>query len=365
LKRTFKPLKTGKIKANILCCFLSLLGFTCTFNCYASDRDDEEARSLETFSQKLQQSETPQSQSKAGKTDQKKPTLENSEFNYCDAQAWLDDWYCHLNYGVEASVVEVNRWFLHESAPRKRPAQASGRLRFGWEPRTGDLSELDFRFKIRVKLPALEDKVELLFSDDGDDVNQQEVKAARSQQLGSNDQATVALQFKNKPDSRIAYRVGVGRSSQIYTRARYSDRHQLSKNNSINYYAEVNYYTDDQLGVETRIAYAHTFAKDKAIEFENIFRYRDKTEDIFWRHELQYLYLKDSKSSYLFTAMVNGLNKPSYKEEQVLVSMRYKRNVLRPWLFVELEPFILWLREENFRTSFGIALRAEVHFPHN
>ena len=61
--------------------------------------------------------------------------------------------------------------------------------------------------------------------------------------------------------------------------------------------------------------------------------------------------------------MVDGLNKPSYKEEQVLLSMRYKRNVLRPWLFVEIEPFLLWLREENFRTSVGIAMRLEVHFP--
>jgi hypothetical protein len=61
--------------------------------------------------------------------------------------------------------------------------------------------------------------------------------------------------------------------------------------------------------------------------------------------------------------MIDGLNKPSYRKEQMLVSLRYKRNVLRPWLFVELEPFILWLREEDFRTSYGIALRAEVHFP--
>ncbi len=293
----------------------------------------------------------------------KKSELQTSEFNYCDAQPWLDDWYCHFNYAVETSVIEINRWFVTDYTPTAKQATASGKLRFGIEPRSGNLNQLDFRFKVRIKLPALQDRVELLLSDDEEDVNQQAVKAARSEQLGSDDQATVALQFKDKPDSKVAYRIGLGRGSQVYTRARYNDNLELNERNKISYSAEANYYTDDQLGVETRISLIHTISKNKAIEFDNTFRYRDKTEDLFWRHKIQYLYLKDDKTSYLFSAMVDGLNKPSYQEEQVLVSMRYKRNVLRPWLFLELEPYVIWLRQENFRTSFGVAIRAEVHFP--
>ncbi len=291
------------------------------------------------------------------------PTLSISEFSNCDTQLWLDDWYCHFNHGIESTVIEVNKWFVADHTPSAQRAKASGKLRFGWEPRSGDLNQLDFRFKIRVKLPALQDRVELLLSDDEGDLNQQAVKAARNQQLGSNDQATVALQFKDKPDSKLVYRIGLGRGSQIYTRARYSDRVDLNQQNSMNYYAEVNYYSDDQVGVETKISLNHRISKNQALELDNTFRYRDKTEDLFWRHEIQYLYIHDSKTSYLLTALVDGLNKPSYHEEQVLVSMRYKRNILRPWLFLEVEPFFLWLREENFRTSFGVALRAEVHFP--
>lgn len=333
----------------------------------AGELNDKPNPEIKTFSQKLRQSETPNKPDPQGQTESETPQLQNTEFDYCGAQPWLDDWYCHFNYGVDATVVEVNRWFVSnvhiDTKSSNKPAQASGKLRFGWEPRSGDLSELDFRFKIRVKLPALQDRVELLLSDDEEDVNQQALKAARSQQLGSNDQATVALQFKDKADSNIAYRIGLGRGSQVYTRARYSDRIELNANNNISYFAEVNYYTDDQLGVETKVSLSHTIARNQAIEFDNTFRYRDKTEDVFWRHEIQYLYLQDSKTSYLFTLMVDGLNKPSYKEEQVLLSMRYKRNILRPWLFLEVEPFVLWLREENFRTSAGVAIRAEVHFP--
>jgi hypothetical protein len=35
---------------------------------------------------------------------------------------------------------------------------------------------------------------------------------------------------------------------------------------------------------------------------------------------------------------------------------------LREWLYIEVEPFILWLREEDFRASIGLALRTEIHF---
>jgi hypothetical protein len=294
---------------------------------------------------------------------QEKPSPSDSNPNYCGGQIWFDDWYCHFNYGIESSVVEVNSWFVHENTTTQAPTRASGKLRFGIEPRSGDLSQLDFRFKIRVKLPALEDRVELLLSDDEDDVNQQAVKAARSEQLGSNDRATLALQFKDKPDSKVSYRLGLGRGSQVYTRARYKDEFSVNINSKFSYFAEVNYYSDDQFGVEFEGALSRNIDNKHAIEFENSFRYRDKSEDLFWRHQFKFLYLRDGKTSYLFTAMIDGLNKPSYRKEQMLVSLRYKRNVLRPWLFVELEPFILWLREEDFRTSYGIALRAEVHFP--
>ena len=60
--------------------------------------------------------------------------------------------------------------------------------------------------------------------------------------------------------------------------------------------------------------------------------------------------------------MIDGLSQPNYRKEQMLLSMRYKKQVLREWLYLELEPYILYLRREDFRPSIGIALRAEVHF---
>ncbi len=293
-----------------------------------------------------------------------KDSLDTIEYNYetCESLEWLDDAHCNLTYGVDVFANGLNDLFKHDEYNLNAKAKTRGRLRFGIEPRTGEFSELDFRFRIRIKLPALENRVELFFSDEEDDLNGQAVKAARSQELGNRDQAVLALQFKKDDDDRMSYRVGFGRGSQVYTRARYSDKIEYSKQSSINYFVEANYYSSDQLGFELNAEYGYIFDASSVFEINNSFRFRDRTNDWIWRHEFQYFYLGKNETSYLFTALIDGLSQPSYRREQMLISMRFKRKVLRDWLFVEVEPFILWLRSEDFRASPGLALRAEVHF---
>lgn len=288
---------------------------------------------------------------------------QNKNAEYCANQQWLDETYCHFFYGIDTLANTLNDWSRHEGSQVNTKAKTNGRLRFGWEPRSGDYSEFDFRFKIRVKLPALEERVELVLSDQEDDVNDQDVKAARTRELGNNrDQAVVALQFKRKETDRISYRVGFGRGSQLYTRARYSDKKEFSADSSLRYFAETNYYSRDRLGFEFNAEYAHVFTEKVAYEFSNRFRYRDQLNDWFWRHQMQVIYMGKDDTSYLFTAMIDGLSSPTYRKEQMLLSMRYKRKILREWLYLEVEPFVLYLRSEDFRASVGIAIRAEVHF---
>lgn len=279
----------------------------------------------------------------------------------CEQFNVLDEQYCYLNYGVDYAANTINGWFS-DSEISSSMATTKGRLRFGWEPRSGDLSELDFRFRIRVKLPALEERVELLLSDEEDDIEQQAVKAARSDELSNRSQTVVALQFKNEETDKVSYRIGFGRGGQLYTRARYSDKIVYSRQASLRYFAEANYYTSDQLGFEANAEYGYVFDARNAFELSNRFRFRDNSNDWLWRHQMQYLHVSKNDTSYLLTAAIEGLSQPTYRKRQMLLSMRYKRKILRDWLYIEVEPFILWLREENFRASAGVAVRAEVHF---
>jgi hypothetical protein len=289
-------------------------------------------------------------------------TDNNIRYEFCGELGWLNDNYCYLNYGVDSTAVVINNWFKREGSDNLTPATTKGRLRFGWEPRSGDLGEFDLRFKIRVKLPALEDRAELLLSDEEDDVNQQGIKAARGRELSGGDQAVLALQFKDQTTDKISYRIGFGRGSQLYTRARFSDKYSFSEQATLRYFAETNYYSGDKLGFEANAQYGFVFDSESAFEISNSFRYRNNSNDWLWRHELKLLRLGKNDTSYLFTASIDGVSRPAYRKEQMLVSVRYKRKVLREWLFLEIEPYVLWLRDEDFRASMGLAIRTEIHF---
>lgn len=289
------------------------------------------------------------------------PSTFESRYEYCSENAWLDDAYCYLNYGVDSTANSINSWFLHENMDPSI-ATTKGRLRLGWEPRSGALNQFDVRFRIRAKFPSLKDRYELLLSDEEDGVNQQDIKAAQNRDLAADDRANVALQFKKNEDDHLAYRLGIGRGSQIYTRVRFDDELELSKDTKFYYYAEANYYSGDKFGFEVDGVFSSQITNNSAFEFSNSFQYRDNRKDWYWRHEMRYLILDKDDKSYLFTASIDGFSEPNYRKESMLVSARYKQRVFREWLYLEIEPFILWLREENFRTSYGIALRAEIHF---
>jgi hypothetical protein len=289
------------------------------------------------------------------------PRSFESRYEHCTEQGWLDEAYCQLNFGVDSTANEINSWFMHEGSLASI-ATTRGRLRLGWEPRTGALNQFDVRFRIRAKFPGLKDRVELLLSDEEDSINQQDIKAAQNRELSANESAVVAVQYKKNEDDKLSYRVGFGRGSQVYTRARFNDFVSLSEDTKFYYYAETNYYSGDKFGFEVDGVLSSQLTQSSAFEFSNSFQYRDNRKDWYWRHEMRYLILDKDDTSYLFTAMVDGLSEPNYRTESILVSARYKQRVLREWLYLEVEPFVIWLREEDFRTSYGIALRAEIHF---
>jgi hypothetical protein len=72
----------------------------------------------------------------------------------------------------------------------------------------------------------------------------------------------------------------------------------------------------------------------------------------------------DEKNALVYGLYIEGNSQPNYRPEEYLLSTRWRKNALREWLFFEIEPFLIWRREEQFNTSIGIALRVEGYFGH-
>ena len=64
----------------------------------------------------------------------------------------------------------------------------------------------------------------------------------------------------------------------------------------------------------------------------------------------------------MYRLMVEGLDRPQYKVEEFYTGLRWRSNPLREWLYFDVEPFVLWRRDEGFKPSYGMAFRIEAYY---
>ncbi len=87
-------------------------------------------------------------------------------------EQWFDIWQRSFTNSMDFTVRQFDGWFYSKESDEKlmgSQARAQGRVQLAWEPRSGMLTDTDVRFRIRVKLPALEERVDLLLSDNEDE----------------------------------------------------------------------------------------------------------------------------------------------------------------------------------------------------
>lgn len=280
-----------------------------------------------------------------------------------DDSAWFDVWQRSFTDSIDFTVRQFDGMFSQENGPHKnKQAKAEGRIQLSWEPRSRDLAETDLRFRIRVSLPHLEDRVDLLLSDNEDETQSDTLKAARNDSLGRRDNTTIALRFRPDQNSHYSYRIGAGRRDQLYVKSRYRDAMAFNAHWAMLYDAELYYYTRDRLGAELGAAIQHVAENNNVTRLNNRFYFRDDSNDWLWRHELQHLYPIDTHNALMYRLMVEGLDRPQYKVEEVYTGLRWRSNPLREWLYFDVEPFVLWRRDEGFKPSYGMAFRIEAYY---
>lgn len=277
-------------------------------------------------------------------------------------ESWLDNWHSNFSDSMDYTAQRLDEFFALADSDEHENARAEGRVRFGWEPRTRDLAAQDFRFRVRVKLPALKDRVDLMLSDDESYDRQDSIRAARDAVNENRDSTTLSLRYQEEQDSPISHRIGAGRRGQLFAKSQYESDYHFTDVLKMDYDAELYYYTRDELGAELGLDFTYLLADEKYLRFNNRYYYRDRFEDWFWRHEVQYLRPLTQESAILYTFVTKGLTKPNHHLNEVYTSARWRTNYLRSWLYFELEPFVIWLRKEDFKPSYGVAMRFEFYY---
>jgi hypothetical protein len=89
-----------------------------------------------------------------------------------------------------------------------------------------------------------------------------------------------------------------------------------------------------------------------------------KSGGLEWATELSLQRQLSPGSGVTLAGAVNGDTRPSAQAEIYRILTRYRRNVLRPWLFLELEPEVFWQRNDGggHPAAPAFTFRVEVSF---
>ncbi|MBN7823734.1 hypothetical protein J0A66_00720 [Bowmanella dokdonensis] len=276
----------------------------------------------------------------------------------------MDDLQVNLSDSINATARWFDQFFADESLDLDEEARAEARIRLGWEPRSRELNEFESRFRVRVSLPNMKHQTDLIFSDYDDREDSSSVKAARNEAIDNRNRFSVALRWrlKQSDDLDVSHRVGIGRKLQPYVKSEVRKTFSLTEINNIHVEASVYYYTQDRFGSHLMAQYEHQTSPDGLFRFDNHFYFRDEENDWIWQHGFHQYLQWNEKTAVIYGLFVEGNSRPNYRDEEYLVSIRWRRNALREWLFFEVEPFVLWSREEEFKPSYGVGLRVEGYF---
>lgn len=257
-------------------------------------------------------------------------------------------------------------------------AKAWGHIVIGWEPRDGEWANFPVKFRVRAKLPNLQNKAELILSDnEQEDLNKLPYETVRPEALKSSQRslgAAVRFLHKTSDDLDQSSRIGWG-DGQLYARTSLLYRKKyLTDKVTVNIQPALEYYVVDGIGGRVLFDSAYAINQNNEVRFSYSLRDREDFDAPEWRNGLYSISALSDQSAIILGITAAGVTSPDYRPEFYKMSVRLRKKAFRSWIFIEAEPFVEFKRDRlvedfnnghvygDFERDVGITLRFEAHY---
>lgn len=289
---------------------------------------------------------------------------ENNQINNKEEKTpWINNFHSAVSNSVYSSAAWFDEFFTEEGNIQKNP-KVNAKIRLEWRPRSRDWTEIKARFRIKVKLPHLKDKVDLILSDE-DDADQYQLPLETSHIQPEEEKFSASLRYlhSNNKEKYTDTRLGIS-GGDIFIRGRHKRYFSWAENSAFKIEPSIFYFLNDGLG--SRLLLEYNFQEDQNTQYR--VNYSIEASESFsglrWKNGLYRLkHLNDttaSVTSFQVEGEENG--ERDFIVDNYTLSYRYRFNAYKKWLFFEIEPFVEWPEIENYSTTPGIAFKVEGHF---
>ncbi|HEX9191160.1 MAG TPA: hypothetical protein VF847_03615, partial [Candidatus Deferrimicrobiaceae bacterium] len=150
----------------------------------------------------------------------------------------------------------------------------------------------------------------------------------------------------------------------VYARARFQYAQPLGRDTVGRFTTTGAYHAREQFGVSGQLDLERRLSPETMLLWANSASLAEGSNGWAWGTELSLRHALSEKSSVKVGGSMRGDTRPEFEVQNYRVYTGYRRNVLRPWLFLELEPDVNWpLRSDGTRDPvYGATLRVELFF---
>jgi hypothetical protein len=266
-------------------------------------------------------------------------------------EIWVDASYAYVTTRADALAQWLDSFFGTATSDFE---SADSVLRLRTEYEWDEEEDTDFKVRVRgkVDLPLLDRRLSLVFAD-GDDPREDVIPNAEDtheEDLG------LRYSVAERDRSRLWLTVGTNASLDFKSSLRYKYVHPISRDWRAQFTERLYYREDEGFGTLTRGDLDYSISDNRIVRWTNQFEYGEETDGVEWATRLNYQLRLSRKHALSYFAAVVGDTDPDYLSESYALGVQYRRNLLRPWIFFEVEPAHAWRREseEQSRSSVWI-----------
>lgn len=290
------------------------------------------------------------------------------------ANAWIDK----VQTGLYDRVCGAALWFdgLFGNPRYDQDSNATyGRLGLFENYDHRDGFETKVRLRARVALPALKDRVRLT-------LNRDDEKDAIDEAPG-NTENPIPQSFRSVDDeawllglgyskrsgleSGFDFGVGVRLRSPLdpYVKASYQHNIVFNQKTALRM-RETPFWRDSRgLGATTQVSLDYLFRENMLFRWNNVGTVAEDTEGLEWGTTVTVYEDLHRRSALSYSALLRGETGAEVPIRNYGIETRYRRQVFRRWLFLDLSASVTWPREvpeERRKTNPGVGVGFEMYF---
>lgn len=229
--------------------------------------------------------------------------------------------------------------------------------------------DYDLKFRAKLRLPQLRQKLRLVLESEDedrglDDFSQDTRRNTLKGELEKSDiSASLQYMFQQTKRWNIKLRPGVKLSDSIesFIRLRMAGTQQLTEKWLTRGISQFGYYSEEGWRSEWRFDFERrTGSQDFFRTSSNVLWRENSPGNQFLSQTFLLTHILNPRTSVAFEVGVTGETRPKLEDTSYFSSVRYRRDIHRGWLFMELKPLVVFSRDNNFDEDVSLFLTLEI-----